>query len=69
LPYPSDSSEEDIYERPTKKAGRKTHKAAREEEAECLKMEGSESTIEMTIGRNTRGRSIKGGIPNPSPGK
>lgn len=69
LPEPSDSSEEETYERPLKKAGRKTHKAVREEEAERLKMQGSQSTIEMTIGRNTRGRSTKGGIPNPSPGK
>jgi len=69
VPEPSDSSEEETYERPSKKAGRKTHKAVREEEAEHLKMQGSQSTIEMTIGRNTRGRSAKGGIPNPSPGK
>lgn len=69
VPEPSDSSEEETFEGPSKKAGRKTHKAVREEEAERLKMQGSQSTIEMTIGRNTRGRSIKGVIPNPSPGK
>jgi len=66
---PSNSSEEEIYERPSKRADRKPHKVVREEEAKCLKMQGSQSTIEMTIGRNTRERPSKGGIPNPSLGK
>ena len=33
----------------------------REEEAERLKRQGSQSTIEMTIGRNSRPKSSKGG--------
>eukprot|EP00253_Pinus_taeda_P028376 PITA_28376 len=66
---PFDSSKGEIYEKPSKRASRKPHKVVREEEAEHLKMQGSQCTIEMTIGRNSRARPSKGGIPNPSPGK
>jgi hypothetical protein len=62
----SGSSEDETYERPSKKAGRKSRKEKREEEAERLKTQGSQSTIEMSIGRNTRPRPSKGG-PNPPP--
>ena len=57
----SESSEEEFYERPLKRAGRKSRKEKREEEAERLKTQGSQSTIEMTIGRNSRPRPSKGG--------
>eukprot|EP00253_Pinus_taeda_P026917 PITA_26917 len=57
----SESSEEEFFERPTKRAGRKSRKEKREEEAERLKTQGSQSTIEMTIGRNSRPRASKGG--------
>jgi hypothetical protein len=60
---PSSSSEDEILERPAKRAGRKSRKEAREEEAERQKTQGSQPTIEMSIGRNTRIRSLKGGGP------
>ena len=60
----SSSSEEDSLERTSKK-GCKSLKKVREEEAECLKMQGSQATIDMSIARTTRGRPSKGG-PNPS---
>jgi hypothetical protein len=62
----SGSSEDETFERPSKKAGRKSRKEKREEEAERFKIQGSQSTIEMSIGRNTRPRPSKGG-PNPPP--
>jgi hypothetical protein len=58
---PVSSSEDEILERPAKRAGRKSRKEAREEEAERQKTQGSQPTIEMSIGRNTRIRSQKGG--------
>jgi hypothetical protein len=60
---PSSSSEDEILERPAKRAGRKSRKEAREEEAERQKTQGSQPTIEMSMGRNTRIRSLKGGGP------
>jgi hypothetical protein len=60
---PSSSSEDEILEKPAKRAGRKSRKEAREEEAERQKTQGSKPTIEMSIGRNTRIRSLKGGCP------
>jgi hypothetical protein len=62
----SGSSEDESFERPSKKAGRKSRKEKREEEAERFKTQGSQPTIEMSIGRNTRPRPSKGG-PNPPP--
>jgi hypothetical protein len=64
----SDSSEEENYEQPTRKVGRKSRREAREEEAERLKTQGSQPTIEMSIGRNSRNRPPKGGS-HPTPGK
>ena len=64
----SESSEEEIYERPSKRAGRKSRKEKREQEAERLKTQGSQSTIEMSIGRNSRSRPHKGGT-TPLSGK
>jgi hypothetical protein len=59
------SSEDETFECPTKRAGRKSRKELREEEAERLKVQGNQSTIEMSIGKNTRSRPPKGG-PSPS---
>jgi len=61
----SGSLEDETYERPSKKARRKSRKEKREEEAERLKTQGSQSTIEMSIGRNTRPRPSKGGSNPP----
>ena len=58
------SSDEDPLERSSKK-GQKYHKTIQEEEVKCLKMKGSQATIEMSINRNTRARPSKGG-PTPS---
>ena len=58
----SGSSEEESLERSSKK-GHKHIQKVREEEDEHLKMQGSQATIEMSIGRNTRARPIKGGPP------
>ena len=60
----SGSSDEDPLGKSSKK-GRKSLKMVREEEVERLKMQGSQSTLEMSIGRNTRARPAKGG-PTPS---
>jgi hypothetical protein len=60
---PSSSSEDEILESPAKRAGRKSCKEAREEEAERKKTQGSQPTIEMSIDRNKRIRSLKGGGP------
>ena len=57
----SSSSDEDSIEQSSKKAGRKSRKEIREEEAERLKMQGSQATIEMTLGRSKRNRPLKGG--------
>jgi hypothetical protein len=63
----SGSSEDETFERPSKKPGRKSRKEKREEEAERLKTQGSQPTLEMSMGRNTRPRPSKGGhIPPPS---
>ena len=56
----SGSFEEESLERSSKK-GCKSLKKVWEEEVECLKMQGSQATIEMSIGRNTWDRPIKGG--------
>ena len=56
------SSKEDSIERFLKK-GCKSLKKIQEEEAERLKMQGSQATIEMSIAGNTRARLIKGGPP------
>ena len=56
------SSEEDSIEKNSKKAGWKSRKEAREEEAERLKMQGRQSTIEMSLGKSKRNRPPKGVI-------
>ena len=55
------SSGEDSFEQSSKKTGRKYRKEIREEEVEHLKMQGSQATIEMTLGRSKRNRPLKGG--------
>ena len=61
----SGSSEEDLIEKFTKKAGRKYRKEVKEKEDERLKMQGSQATIEISIGRSKRNIPPKGG-PTPS---
>ena len=58
----SGSSEDESIEKSSKK-GWKSHKTVREEEAERLKMQGSQPTLEMSIARTTRYRPSKGGPP------
>ena len=58
------SSEDESFEQ-TKK-GRKSQKELREAEAERLKTQGSQATIEMSYGRNKRNSPPKGAI-TPSP--
>jgi hypothetical protein len=60
------SLEDDSFERPSKREGTKSHKEAREEEAERQKIQGSQPTIDMSIGRNTITRPLKGGPPHSS---
>ena len=61
----SDSSDDDSVENFSKNIGRKTKKETREEEAERLKMQGSQPTIEMSYGRSKRSRPPKG-VSTPS---
>ena len=63
----SGSSGED--EHFTKKVGKKTRKEIREEEAEQLKMQGSQVTLEMSYGRNKRNGPPKGGQTPSASGK
>ena len=63
------SSEDETFKRPSKKAGRKSLREAREEEAKRRKMQGSQTTLEMSIGRNTRARPPKGGLSNSIPNR
>ena len=65
----SGSFDEDTFEQSSKKGGRKSRKEIREEEAECLKMQGSQATIEMSMGRGKRNRSQKGGSTPSGIGK
>ena len=65
----SGSSDEDSFEQSSKKAGRKSRKEIREEEAERLKMQGSQATKEMSMGRTKRNRSQKGGATPSGSGK
>ena len=67
--YSSCSSEEDSIAKISKKAGRKSRKEAREEEVERLKMQGSQSTIEMSLGKSKRTRPPKGVITPSLSGK
>ena len=59
------SFDEDSFEQLSKKVGRKSRKEAREEEDDRLKMQGSQSTIEILFGRSKKTRPHKGVI-NPS---
>ena len=64
----SSSLEDDSFE-PKKIASRKSKKEIREEEAERLKTQGSQETIEMSYGRNKRNRPSEGVITPSSLGK
>lgn len=68
-PVTSSSSEDETFERTVKRVGRKSHKETRAEEAKRQKMKGSQSTIEMSISRNTRNRLPKGGATPSSANK
>ena len=65
----SNSSEDDTFEQPSKKASRKSHKEARDEEAERLNMQGIHSTIEMSFEKGKRTRPPKGVITPSNLGK
>ena len=65
----SNSSDENSIEQLSKKGGRKSKKELREEEAERLKIQGSQSTIEMSYERNKRTRSPKGAVTPSNPSK
>jgi hypothetical protein len=68
-PENSRSSKEETFERPMKRAGRKSHKEAKGEEVKRQKMQGSQPTIEMSIGKNSRTKPPKGGLIHPNPSK
>ena len=65
----SGSFDDDSIEQLSKKAGRKSKKEVQEEEAERLKMQGSQPTIEMSYGRNKRNKPPKGVITPSHLGK
>ena len=65
----SGSSDEDTFEQSSKKIGRKTRKEIREEEAERLKTQGSQATIEMNLSRSKRNIPLKGGATPSGTGK
>ena len=65
----SASSDENSIEQLSKKGGRKSTKELQEEEAERLKTQGSQSTIEMSYGRNKRTRPPKGAVTPSNPSK
>ena len=58
----SGSFDEDSFEQLSKKASGKSRKEAQEEEVNRLKMQGSQSSIEMSFGRSKRARPHKGVI-------
>lgn len=60
------SSDDETFERPSKRVGRRSNKESREEESERQKTLGSQATIEMTLGRNIKPRASKGGGPTPA---
>ena len=63
------SSYEDTFEQSSKNIGRKSRKEIREEEAERLKTQGSQATIEMNFGRSKRNIPLKGGATPSGTGK
>ena len=68
---PTDNSclfDEDPLERYSRK-GHKSHKTVWEKEAQHLKMQGSQATIEMSISRNSQARPSKGGPLPPGNSK
>lgn len=68
--YNSCSSDEGPTEQFSKKAGgRKSNKEVREDEADQLKMQGSQSTIKMSFGRSMRNQPSKGVFTPSLPSK
>ena len=65
----SGSFDDDSIEKISKKEGRKSRKEDREEETERLKMQGSQSTIEMALGRSKWSIPPKGVITPSFSGK
>ena len=65
----SSGSSDDNSIQSLKNTGRKSRKEVKEEEAESLKMQGSQATIEMTLGRSKRNRPNKGGATTSVIGK
>ena len=65
----SGSFDEYSIEKLSKKIGSKSQKEAREEGAERLKMQGIQSTIEMSYGKRKRTIPIKGVITPSQPSK
>ena len=65
----SESLEDETFEIPLKKAGRKSLKEAREEEVKRKEMQGIQSNLEMSIGQNTRARTPKGGLSTSIPNR
>ena len=63
------SFEEDSIEKLSKKDGRHSKKEDWEEEAERMKMQGNQSTIEMSYGRSKRTKPPKGVITPSQLGK
>ena len=68
-PELSISSEDILFERSSKKQGRKSNKEIREEEAEKQKMQGSQATIESSINKGTRNRNNRAGSSGQAGGK
>ena len=65
----SGSSDKDSIENFSKKASRKSRKDVREEEAERLNMQGSQPTIEMSMGKRKRNMPHKVVITPSLPSK
>ena len=63
------SSDEDTFEQSSKNNGRKSRKDIREEEVDRLKMQGSQATIEMSLGKSKRNKPLKGGETPSGTGK
>ena len=53
--------EEEPFEKPIERQGRKSNRDLREEEFENKKMQGNQSTMEISFTKNPRARSNKGG--------
>jgi len=68
-PELSISFEDVLFEKSSKKQGRKSNKEVREEEAEKQKMQGSQATIESSLIKGTRSRNNQAGGSGQAGGK